>query len=867
MSRNKRFVGGFSTRPCAPRAVIEGVEQRLFMSAGQFDPTFGTRGAAYGELFPGAQADATALQSDGKIIVAGSGLYAGPALDLARFNPDGTLDRRFGVNGRVTTDLGAAEGTINAVGVQRDGKIVVAGFRYTPGTIGISFLVARYLTTGALDTGFGTKGIATISFLGNDMASSLVIERNGEIDVAGGAQTNSQAPAKFALARLTAAGQLDSTFGKGGEVLTSFAATGGSINSLLIQPNGDLIATGATDSGNNYYYTTLVRYLPGGSLDPSFGSGGIVNSSTIPAFASGGIPVGAQTHPTFAALQSNGKIDIATTGSSLVQDYSQSNTLYVERFNANGSTDTTFGSAGLASYSRDDILPNTVMIQKNGDIVVAGTNVIETPVNSISQFLFVRFSTAGVLGTVTATPMAGTNIGGGATAGAAVQQPDQRIIVVGSAPFGGSDFDFALARYTLAGILDNTFGYHGTVQQPDGITGLINSIAVQSDGKILIAGSEQSPDPATQPTDAVIARYNANGTLDTTFGADGRRFLRIGNNAAWNSIKVQSNGDILVGGYGQVGGVDVFALARYLPSGLGDPTFGTGGEVLAPHLGPFSTGEVCNSLAIQSNGRIVAAGYETDAGSTGRGSTGTSFAVARFLTNGSLDPSFDGSGGALISVFNGFQRINAAAISVLVLKNDEVLVGGTAGNNFDILDVTGGTFHLKSPFGTSFADGAATLTAMAIDPTSGDIVAGGYVTSPVDANKMEFALARYTPTGQLDSTFGIGGELTVNATGGDRIESLAIQADGKIVTGGIGSGTVSTGGSSVHPLLQGPPSIFATVARFTSKGLDTTFGQGGLTLLNGGVTESFFNSSCNIALDANGKILAGDIDLYRLNTK
>jgi uncharacterized delta-60 repeat protein len=837
------------------------------LSAGAPDTSFGVGGAAFGELFPGGGASAAALQSNGQIIAAGNGITSGfnHGLALARFNSNGLLDRTFGVGGKVLTNLGTPIEDITAAAVQSDGKIVVAGYSESNQGSASSIVVLRYLSTGALDTTFGTKGIATISFLGFDFASAMVIQPNGSIVVGGTAQKSNaiEPPAEFALARLTSAGKLDATFGSGGKVLTAFTASGGGIDSLLLQSNGDLIATGSTDTGKNTYYVTLARYLASGALDSTFGSHGIVKSSAVPAIGQGGLGGGTFSQPVVATLQSNGKIDVATGGSVIEEPYSASNTLYVERFNTNGSIDTTFGKSGLASYSNGlFISPSTVMVQKNGDIVVAATSNQETPVNGIAEFLYVRFSTAGVRGTVTLTPMADSATSGGDgvdQVGAAIQQPNQDIVFVGASEIGTAGGDFALARYTLAGALDATFGYHGTVQQPNGITGLVNAIAEQSNGKILVAGTEQSPDPATQPTDAAIARYNANGTLDTTFGTDGRMYFRIGNNATWNSIKIQSNGDIVVGGSGQVGTTTEFALARYLPSGAFDTSFGSGGVVYTSFVSGGS--QVCNSIAIQSNGDIVAAGTLLYTGIS-------RFAVARYLPNGALDSTF-GSGGKQTFTFSAGQ---ASIASVAILKNNDILLAGTIGNDIALeallpkgtIDTTFGT-PLNGGL-TPFHDGPIVVSSMAIDPATGDIVVGGTLDDTVSSSGgSDFALARFLPNGRLDTTFGTGGETKLYVDGDETLSSVAVASNSKIVVGGVTAGYgIMSQTNSAKPRLQGPPNLFATVARFNSNGsLDTTFGTGGLTTLDRG--SGWNQTRAIVALQADGKILAADLDLHRLS--
>lgn len=129
-------------------------------------------------------------------------------------------------------------------------------------------------------------------------------------------------------------------------------------------------------------------------------------------------------------------------------------------------------------------------------------------------------------------------------------------------------------------------------------------MAVQKDGKIVVAGHEASFSP-TAPVDAALARYNADGTLDTTFGVDGRVILRIGYYAAYSSLAIEPNGEIVVGGFAQLSPQqEVLAVVRYKPDGTGDATFGLGGEVLT-NVGSNLQGSA--GVAVEHNGDLVAA--------------------------------------------------------------------------------------------------------------------------------------------------------------------------------------------------------------------------------------------------------------------
>ena len=222
-------------------------------------------------------AAAVALQPDGRIIVVGEvGAQFTPspnqdtdtAFGIARYNTDGSLDTSFDGDGLVTTDFGSTHDSASAVAVQSDGKIVVAGSNISD--FACDFVLARYNSNGSLDSaGFGSGGKVTTDFAGDfDTASAMVIQSDGKIVVAGSASGN------FGLARYNSNGTLDTAgFGTGGKVTTDFFAVSGATD-LIIQPDGKLLAAGGA---NNDF--ALARYNSNGTLDTTgFGSGGKVTT-------------------------------------------------------------------------------------------------------------------------------------------------------------------------------------------------------------------------------------------------------------------------------------------------------------------------------------------------------------------------------------------------------------------------------------------------------------------------------------------------------------------------------------------------------------------------------------------------------------
>jgi uncharacterized delta-60 repeat protein len=403
---------------------------------------------------------------------------------------DGLLDTGFGTGGKVTTAIGGSTDIGYSVAIQSDGKIVVAGYS----VVGHSeFALVRYNSDGSLDTaGFGTGGKVTTA-IGTifDEGYSAAVQSNGKIVVAGWSYNGSNYD--IALVRYNTNGSLDTTgFGTGGKVTTAIGSGDDQAYSVAIQPDGRIVVAGLSLVGANDDFA-VVRYNSDGSLDGTFGSGGKVTTAIGPGHDYG----------QSVAIQTNGKIVVA--------GYSWNSSLTywdiaLVRYNANGSLDTTgFGTGGK----------------------------VRTP------------------------------IGGGYNAGYSVAiQSDGKIVVAGNS-FGTYYNDFTLVRYDSTGSLDGTFNTTGIVTT-DIVHGddYARSVAIQSDGKIVVAGYYNTG-PSTYNKFALV-RYNSNGSLDGTFGSGGKDTTAIG--SAYDngySVAIQSDGKIVVAGSSGNGSNDDFALVRY----------------------------------------------------------------------------------------------------------------------------------------------------------------------------------------------------------------------------------------------------------------------------------------------------------------
>jgi uncharacterized delta-60 repeat protein len=365
---------GFGARAVAiqrdGKIVAAGDDGRRFMlvrykQGGSLDPRFGSQGrvrTSFGPLL--GQTWSLALQRDGKIIAAGNaGNMERDYFALARYNSNGSLDRSFGSGGKVRTSFGSASPTAYAVALQPDGRIVAAGrfLRSENRQLDSGIALARYTSNGTPDPSFGSGGLVTTPTGGD--ARALALQRDGRIIVAGSSKEGSQA---FALVRYQKNGSLDSSFGAGGIVTTAFGSPDGA-SAVVLQQNGKVVVVGYGWRGENSVFA-LARYKPNGSLDPSFGSGGKVRTG----FGS------ASAGPAAAALQRDGKIVVV----GWMHRYPNFE-FALARYRANGSLDPSFGTRGKLTTSfrkvartprgrlREDGA-HAVAIQRYGRIVVAG---------------------------------------------------------------------------------------------------------------------------------------------------------------------------------------------------------------------------------------------------------------------------------------------------------------------------------------------------------------------------------------------------------------------------------------------------------------------------------------------------------------
>ncbi len=409
---------------------------------------------------------------------------------------------------------------------------------------------------------------------------------------------------------LAAAGDLDESFSNDGKVTTDFGGSTDEARAIAIQGDGKIVAAGFALAGisNSERLFALARYNTDGSPDTSFGSGGKVTTD-FDGFAEEASAV---------AIQTDGKIVVAGFANIPGTGFD----FALARYNSDGSLDAAFGSGGKVTTNFFGLseFGSGVAIQKNGKIIVAGT----AATSGSFDFALARYNTDGSLDAAFGSGgKINTDFGAPSDfANALAIQSNGKIVAAGVASVG--TFDFALARYNSDGSLDSTFGSGGKVTTDfGGLNDLGEGLAIQADGKLVVVGTANDNSP-TVDTDFALARYNTDGSLDTTFGSGGKittDFSRTRNNA--HAVVIQSNGKIVV--TGNISGD--FTLVRYNSDGSLDTTFGSGGIASADFTDFFISRDEALALAVQSDGKIVAAG-SADRSVDG----GKNFALARFQT-------------------------------------------------------------------------------------------------------------------------------------------------------------------------------------------------------------------------------------------
>ncbi len=406
--------------------------------------------------------------------------------------------------------------------------------------------LARYnATSGAPDTGLtgGSGGLVTtkVSQSDDDLAFAVVLQPDGKIIAVG---SSLAAADTIVVIRYNANGTLDPSFGSGGITVTSLPSVSATAFAATLQADGKLLIAGRSCASSRATGFLLLRYTTGGALDPGFGTGGIVTT---------GIPGGISNSANAVALSGT---NIVLAGHSKIGGRF---VIALAQYTSSGALDSTFGSGG----------------------------VVTTPIFSID-----------------------------ADAAALAVQVDGKIVAAGLAGSAATNvWDVALLRYNANGTLDLPFGGTNTgmaITDIGSSSNYANAVALQPDGKIVVAGNAFA-NPSANTSDIAVLRYNTDGTLDTTgFGSpNGYVTTNIGAFDNGYAVAVQPlDGKIVVAGNADAGMGDRLALLRYNANGTPDLGFGTGGIVTRAASAPSIIAGAFGVALQPSDGAIVVVGYD-----------------------------------------------------------------------------------------------------------------------------------------------------------------------------------------------------------------------------------------------------------------
>ena len=608
---------------------------------------------------------------------------------------------------------------------------------------------------------------------------------------------------------LAAEGDLDTTFDGDGIVTTAFVDSALAYD-VVIQADGKIVVAGETLADNDKF--ALARYNSDGSLDTTFDGDGRVTTD-ICEFHDGAHGV---------AIQADGKIVAAGTSCEKFA---------LARYNSDGSLDTTFDGDGFVTTVLTGATAAALFdlaIQSDGKIVGVGLRcsgagcLEEEGVIDAADIALARYNSNGSLdttfggdGIVTTDFVSGSSDGAHDVA----IQADGKIVVA-----GGSDGKFALARYNVDGTLDTTFDGDGlvTTAPPGATDAMLSGLAIQSDGKIVGVGSI-CEGACTEIDHGVgkfaLARYNSDGTLDTTFGGDGIVTAAIGDEAEGNAVAIQSDGKIVAVGIEFVGEaanfpLGNFALARFDASAI------TAGALSATSVTPAS-------LVAGATGDVVVTFTTTDPVSAGRvavtfpsGFVVTGAGVNAAGTNITGTLTLQGVSGQVVTIQGATIAADQVGASLTLTGVQNPAVTGSTGT-FTVQTQDGsGTLIDENTSVAAVTITAGALSATSVTPASLEAGATGDVV-------VTFDTVNAVSAGRIAVTFPSGFVVTgagVNAAGTNITGTLTLQSvSGQVVT--IQGATISASQAGASFTLTGiqNPTITGSSGTFT---LQTQDGSG-----------------------------------------
>jgi uncharacterized delta-60 repeat protein len=738
------------------------------------------------------------------------------AIDIVSHGAPGML--RLGATTLTLDDIAAHQPLLEQIGqsLAEGGDLLLYGCAIGAGATGRDFIRALAAATGA-------------DVAASDDATGL----GGDWRLEAGAGAIEAAP----LEASGYAHRLAADFASGGGIVTTALGPGDDQGrSVLIQPDGKILVAGYSWYGSKNDFA-LVRYNADGSLDTTFDGDGKLTT----AFSS-------DSKIYSVALQPDGKILVAGNQNNGSTDY-----FTLARYNSYGTLDSSFSGSGAISVSfGSSSKGSSVILQPDGKILAAGGSWN----GSNWDFALFRLNSNGSFDTSfdgdggTTTAIGASNDEGYS----AILQPDDGKIVVGGLSWNGSNWDFALVRYNANGSLDTTFDGDGRLTTAIGAgDDRCYSLALQPDNKILAAGYSWNGGN----WDFALVRYNANGSLDTTFDGDGKLTTALGFGDAYgSSLALQADGKILLAGHSWNGSNYDFALVRYNVDGSLDTSFSGDGKSYA-QAGSYDDNAF--SLALQPSGVILVAG------SSWNGSN-WDFALARLNRDGKT------ASGIIEGGSGNDWLVGTDATDSIFGRNGDDLVIVTMGN--DTFDGGAGTDTMaflidRSVFTiTKWGDAEKTLTVA--DPW------GGYYT----LKNVEY-LSFYDETVRVSDLYAAsfieGNEGIDTLFGTTNNDTVLGNAGNDRLTGKTGNDTLDGGAGIDTAVFSGTRGQY-TLARAASgwsiagpDGVDTlrnvefiVFDDQAVGLLNTGndgrtdvsITKIFLNGAASACLRSDGSVVA-----------
>ncbi|MGI4866625.1 MAG: choice-of-anchor D domain-containing protein [Janthinobacterium lividum] len=748
---------------------------------GSIDAAFNAGGTGYGrfDTYPSSVLS-LALAANGQILVGGTYLlYNGLdcSQSLTRLNPDGAIDAAFIPRPTVTNaQWGISGGTVNALLVQPDGKIVFGGsIGSYNGNPSCPDGVARLNSNGTLDAtfnagGMGFSGGTYGSFYGSEV-KTLALQPNGSMLVGGAFNTFNQVACPSGVARVLPTGLLDTSFNPGG------AGIGGStlnyiLNSLALQPDGKVLVGGVFTSYNAQavpYH--LMRLTATGAVDPSFNGTGagvgdapyMASSVRVVALQNGNQALvgglllrynGVAGPPYFMRTLPDGTLDNQPSPLTTPATY---------LWSPGGQTTPSIAVTQAGSYS--------VAVTANGCTTRSNTVVVTPPSTcAISVVIdppgpLTLPGNGGQLLKPTVVTQA-FNVGGSgfdAEVKTLLALPDGRRLAGGNfSTYNGQPCPARLVRLLANGTLDPSFNPGGA-----GFNNSVATLLLQPDGKILVGGSFTSYNGSAAANDGVV-RLLADGTLDPAFNAGGSGFgTGSTGSPAGVSVLVLQNGKIVVGGgFARYNGfVCPNNLMRLNADGSYDNSFNS----FSGSLGGFNAG-VTGVVALPS-GQLLAVG-----GFAAYNSVATGYGIARLSADGALDATFTR------------RSFNSTVYTILLEPSGTVLVGGgfSSYNGLDCpdalvrLDTNGVLQAFNSGAGFRTSNFAGYVMSLAVQPDGKVLVGGGfdnYNSQPVGG------VVRLSASGVLDVAFNGG-----RGAFGNVVQAIVVEVDGQLLVGGSFTG-------------------------------------------------------------------------------